>query len=116
MKQTMKQPLHEEFRRMQKLAGIINENENSKINKFSPEDNINFQWATQPQNPEEILTDEETGDTFSKSDFWKTDIEGRNADEVMPNYGNKQPDGTWVFLFDIGEISGFVEEKDFTLN
>jgi hypothetical protein len=90
-------------------------NMNENLNSFSPDDNINFQWNPQPQNPKEMLIDKENDGVLLKSDFWKTDIKNRDPEETIPNYGTKQPDGTWVFVFDTGEISGFVEGEDFTL-
>ena len=66
-----KQILSEEFKRMQKLAGMIKEGQS-----FTPEDNINFKWKMQPTNPKSMLTDTESGEKFSKGEYWKSDIIG----------------------------------------
>ena len=87
----------------------------NEITSFTPQDNINFKWKSQPANPESMLTDTESGDEFTKGEYWKTDIIGRNPSEIFPTYGNKDLDGTWTLTFDEGEISGFVEGEDFTL-
>jgi hypothetical protein len=71
LKKMKKQLLSEEFTRMQKLAGIITEGKS-----FTPEDNINFKWKNQPLNPESMLTDTESGEEFTKEEFWESDIIG----------------------------------------
>jgi hypothetical protein len=104
----MKQSINEEFRRMQKLAGIkLNEN------SFGP--NSNFQWKSSSANPEDVVKDEEEGDTMTKAEFWRDNIVGRDPEDSVPSYGTKQSDGTWSFSWDTGEFSGFVEEDDFIL-
>jgi hypothetical protein len=105
-----KQLISEEFSRMQKLAGIITEGKS-----FTPEDDINFKWKNQPLNPESMLTDTESGEEFTKEEFWKSDIIGTDPSNVFPTYGSEDLDGTWTLTFDEGEISGFVEGEDFTL-
>ena len=105
-----KQILSEEFLRMQKLAGLINESNE----QFTPENNVNFKWNVKPLNPQDMLTSED-GETFTKENFWESDIIGTDPSLVFPNYGNKNNDGTWTLTFDEGEISGFVEGEDFTL-
>jgi len=80
-------------------------------NSFGP--GSNFQWKSSPTNPEDMVKDEEEGDTMTKAEFWKYNIIGRDPEETIPGYGTKQPDGTWSFTFDAGEFSGFVEGDDF---
>jgi len=82
---------------------------------FTPEDNINFKWKSQPANPKGILTDTESGEEFTKEEFWISDIIGSDPSLNFPAYGNKNSDGTWTLTFDEGEISGFIEGEDFTL-
>jgi hypothetical protein len=105
-----KQIISEEFKRMQKLAGITTEGKS-----FTPQDKTNFKWKPQPANPESMLTDTESGEEFSKGEYWKSDIIGTDPSNVYPAYGNENLDGTWTLTFDEGEISGFVEGEDFTL-
>jgi hypothetical protein len=105
-----KQIISEEFKRMQKLAGITTEGKS-----FTPQDKTNFKWKPQPANPESMLTDTESGEEFSKGEYWKSDIIGTDPSNVYPAYGNENPDGTWTLTFDEGEFSGFVEGEDFTL-
>jgi hypothetical protein len=123
--------------RMQMLAGIITESQyktklkkftilenkfNSAVSRlmlnesesFTPEDNIDFKWNIKPLNPQGELTSED-GETFTKKDFWESDIIGTDPSMVFPNYGNKNEDGTWTLTFDEGEISGFIKGEDFTL-
>jgi len=113
--------------RMQMLAGIItegqykailNENESftpdDEIKSFTPDDEIYFKWTDEPLNPQGMLTDK-SGEIFTKDGFWKSDIIGNDPLNVFPNYGNKNEDGTWTLTFDEGEVSGFIEEEDFTL-
>jgi hypothetical protein len=105
-----KQIISEEFKRMQKLAGITTEGKS-----FTPQDKTNFKWKPQPANPKSMLTDTESGEEFSKGEYWKSDIIGTDPSNVYPAYGNENPDGTWTLTFDEGEFSGFVEGEDFTL-
>jgi len=118
----MKKQLNE-IKRMQQLAGILKENTDELdfdkldfVNEpFSPEDNISVKWKDQPANPKSILTDTENGEEFTKEEFWK-DIMGIGPENMIPDYGNENPDGTWTFDFDSdegGPISGFVEGEDF---
>jgi hypothetical protein len=110
--------MNKETFRMQMLAGIITEGQyKAKLNEnesFTPDDEINFKWNSKPLNPQGMLTDE-SGETFTKDDFWKSDIIGNDPLNVFPNYGNKNEDGTWTLTFDEGEVSGFIEGEDFTL-
>jgi len=109
----MKQQLNE-IKRMQQLAGLINLNENMEDkDSFGPDNN--FQWQPSPAHPEDMVKDEEEGDTLTKAEFWKYNITGLDPEETIPSYGEKLPDGTWYLTFDAGEISGFVEGDDFTL-
>lgn len=115
----MYESLNESFLHMQKLAGVITEaqykakkktlNENS----FGPDSN--FQWKSSPANPEDVVKDEEEGDTMTKAEFWRDNIIGRDPEYSIPSYGTKEPDGTWSFSWDTGGFSGFVEGDDFIL-
>ena len=110
-----------EVKRMQLLAGLLKENTDGLdfdkldfVNEpFGPEDNISFRWKSQPANPKSILTDTESGEEFTKEEFWETDIKGSGSGNMPPDYGSQNPDGTWTFDFDEVEISGFVEGEDF---
>jgi hypothetical protein len=111
-----------EIIRMNQLAGLITEGQARKMmqvlneNKsFTPEDNVNFKWKNKPANPESMLTDTESGDEFSKGEYWENDIIGRDPEEIFPSYGTENSDGTWTLTFDEGEFSGFVEGEDFTI-
>ena len=104
-----KQILTEEFKRMQKLAGLINENKN-----LGPDDFNTFQWKKAPANPDAQLEDLEEGDSISKREFWKNDITGRDPEYSTPSYGGED-NGVWTFSWDSGEISGFIEGEDFTI-
>ena len=95
-----------------KLTAGSRLNENKS---FTPEDDINFKWKNQPANPKGILTDTESGEKFTKEEFWESDIIGTDPSLIFPNYGNENSDGTWTLTFDEGEFSGFIEGEDFTL-
>jgi hypothetical protein len=82
--------------------------------EFTFQDNINFKWKDKPANPEKMLTDTESGEKFTKAEFWKSDIIGTDPKDIFPNRGSRDLKGIWTLTFDIGEISGFVKEKDFT--
>jgi hypothetical protein len=105
-----KQILSEEFKRMQKLAGMIKEGQS-----FTPEDNVNFKFKNKPANPKSMLTDTKSGEKFTKEEYWKNDIIGTDPSNIFPNYGSEASDGTWTLTFDEGEFSGFVEGEDFIL-
>jgi hypothetical protein len=111
--------MNNEFLKMQKLAGLITEGQYkarlTENKSFNPEDNVNFKWKNQPANPKSMLTDTESGEEFTKEEYWKSDIIGTNPSEIFPTYGSENSDGTWTLTFDIGEFSGFVEGEDFTL-
>ena len=93
----------------------LGESQLSEIKKFTYENDFNFKWKSQPANPQSILTDIDSGEEFTKEEFWKSDIIGTNLEDVLPDYGNENPDGTWTLDFDAdSEISGFVEGEDFT--
>jgi hypothetical protein len=85
-------------------------NENKTL---GPYDFDTFKWKNQPSNPNAKLEDLEAGDTLSKGDFWKSDIIGN--DSSTPTYGNEN-NGVWTFAWESGEISGFIEDEDFTLS
>ena len=114
-----KQLLSEEFTRMQKLAGIVNEIK--AVSFHYPEsfnvndDGINFKWADQPSNPQRKLIDMESGEEFSKGEFWETDIIGFDPSLTSPYRGTRERDGTWTLKWDEGKISGFIAGQDFTL-
>jgi hypothetical protein len=82
---------------------------------FTPEDDINFKWKSQPANPKSILTDTDSGEEFTKASYWESDIIGTDPLDIFPAYGSENSDGTWTLTFDEGEFSGFVEGEDFTL-
>jgi hypothetical protein len=127
-----KQILSEEFRRMQKLAGI-NENEMNEFNEWSYNNDhgVDIVFKFSPSDPNEMLTqyDEEYLDpndpesnNFTKASFWESDI--INQYDKIPQgyydydgggvtYANKLPNGTWMLTWDSGEISGFKEGLDF---
>ena len=86
----------------------LNENKN-----LGPYDFDTFKWKNQPSNPNAKLEDLENEDTVSKGDFWKSDIIGN--DSSTPTYGSEN-NGVWTFAWESGEISGFIEGEDFTLN
>ena len=85
-------------------------NENKTL---GPYDFDTFKWKNQPSNPNAKLEDLENEDTVSKGDFWKSDIIGN--DSSTPTYGSEN-NGVWTFTWESGEISGFIEGEDFTLN
>ncbi len=97
---------------MQQLAGLLKEGQLNE-NSFGPDSN--FQWNSSPTNPEDIVRDEEEGDTMTKAEFWRDNITGRDPEEATPSYGSLQPNGTWLLSWDAGEFSGFVEGDDFTV-
>jgi hypothetical protein len=101
-----------EIKRMQQLAGLINESQLNE-NSFGPDSN--FQWNSSPTNPEDMVRDEEEGDTMTKAEFWRNNITGINPEEATPSYGTLQPDGTWSLSWDVGGFSGFIEGDDFTI-
>ena len=101
-----------EIKRMQQLAGLIKESQLNE-NSFGPDSN--FQWKTSPIHPESMVKDEEEGDTMTKEEFWRDNVTGRDPEEATPSYGSLQPNGTWLFSWDAGEFSGFVEGDDFTV-
>ena len=103
-----------EVKRMQLLAGLITESQLSEIKSFTPEDDINFKWKSQPANPKSILTDTDSGEEFTKASYWESDIIGTDPLDIFPAYGSENSDGTWTLTFDEGEFSGFVEGEDFT--
>ena len=107
----MKQPINE-IRRMQQLAGLITESQLNE-NSFGPDSN--FQWNSSPTNPEDMVRDEEEGDTMTKAEFWRDNITGIDPEEATPSYGSLQPDGTWLLSWNAGEFSGFIEGDDFTI-
>jgi hypothetical protein len=111
---------NEQFLKMQKLAGLITESEfKNKLNEnktyLTPDDFNEFRWKDQPLHPEDMLVDNENDTTYSKREFWESDINGRDIDETIPSYGKKLDDGTWGFSWDTGDVDGFVEGEDFTL-
>jgi hypothetical protein len=125
-----KQILNEEFRRMQKLAGI-NENEMNEFNEWSYNNDhgVDIVFKSSPSDPNEMLTqhDEEYLDpngpesnNFTKASFWESDIINQYDkipqgyyDEGGVTYANKLSNGTWMLTWDSGEISGFKEGLDF---
>jgi hypothetical protein len=83
---------------------------------FTPEDDINFKWKSQPANPKSVITDTKSGERFYKAAHWEIDPEeGTDPLDILPTYGSENSDGTWTLTFDDGEFSGFVEGEDFTL-
>ena len=120
-----KEVLTEEFKRMQELAGIINEMpvisnpENQK--EFNEK---TFKWKKSPKNPNDMVEildiwdDEEENpnkELMSKKDFWDGNVTDRGEDGI-PSYGEFK-NGSWAFIWDDGEveISGFKVGEDFTL-
>jgi hypothetical protein len=117
-----------EIKRMQQLAGLLNEAVDFNDWYWDNNHGMNILFKTTPANPNDILTqhDEEYIDpndpkskNFTKEDFWKTDVMDSPKtsqgfyDFTIPTKANKLPNGTWNFLWDSGEISGFVEGEDF---
>ena len=99
---------------LDKDGNIINEESRLNENKtLGPDDFDTFKWKNQPSNPNAKLEDLENEDTVSKGDFWKSDIIGN--DSSTPTYGSEN-NGVWTFAWESGEISGFIEGEDFTLN
>jgi hypothetical protein len=86
----MKQILSEEFRRMQKLAGIINEDKNTdtkeKLSDFEPKNNANQELATQ------IVKDT----VSEESDLYKS----INKDSIKFTYGPDE-EGTYYLEFEL---------------
>lgn len=108
--------------RMQMLAGIITEsqykaklNEN-EINQFDYNDMYGFKWNKRPQNPNDMLFSYDDEEEFSKGEFWDSDDIANQSEDDLPAYGRKEPDGTWRFEWDAGDIGGFVEGEDFTFS
>jgi hypothetical protein len=105
----MKQILSEEFRRMQKLAGIINEDKNTdaeeRLSNFGPKNNANQELATQ------IVKN-----TVSpESDLYNS----VNKDSIEFKYGPDE-EGTYYLEFklefglnDLGGYTGKDAEKKF---
>jgi len=128
----MKQQINE-IRRMQQLAGLLKEGQlikESNFDKWYWSDNhgMDIVFKSSPANPSGMLTqhDEEYLDSndpesvnFTKENFWKTNIINYLKipqgfyDEGGVIKADKLPDGTWNFMWDSGEISGFVEGEDF---
>ena len=127
----MKKQLNE-FRRMQKLAGLITEsqlNEESNFDTWRWNDNhgMDIVFKSSPANPSSMLTQHDPeyldgspeSETFTKEDYWKNDIMKFQKipqgfyDEGGVIKADKLSDGTWNFRWDSGEISGFVEGEDF---
>ena len=106
----MKKQLNE-IKRMQLLAGLITESQLNENKNLGPDDFDTFKWKNQPLNPNAKLEDLENADTVSKGDFWKSDIIGN--EDSTPSYGGED-NGVWTFVWDSGEISGFIEGEDFT--
>jgi len=118
----MKKQINEEFKRMQTLGGII-------LKEDLKSNDTEIYYTPKPSNPEELLTQHDKEylgaglehETFTKEFFWKTDINGkypatRSKDGyIWANVINatQSNDGTWRFIYDSGEISGFKEGKDF---
>ena len=92
----------------------LGESQLNEIEKFDYD--VDIKWKSQPANPKSILTDTENGEEFTKEEFWKSDIIGYDPSETLPDYGNKNPDGTWTFDFVEFQISGFIEGEDFTFD
>lgn len=105
-----KQVLNEEFKRMQKLAGIIKENMDSDRREI---DYDTFEWNEVPEHPEDMLMDYEEGDEITKAYFWETNIINEPIDNTIPDYATKE-NGKWRFSWGTGNIGGFVEGEDFT--
>ena len=82
--------------------------------EFTSEDNINFKWKNKPANPKSMLTDTESGEEFTKEEFWESDIIGIDPEYIFPLRGSRDSKGIWTLTFEYGEFSGFVNEKDFT--
>jgi hypothetical protein len=99
-----------EIKRMQQLAGLISE---GQLNEATFGLHDNFQWKSTPAHPGDMVRDEEEGDYLTKDEFWRHNVTGL-GDGSHPNQGRQLPDGTWVFYWDAGEMSGFVEGEDFT--
>jgi len=95
-----------EAQRMQKLAGIINEDRKWDYNDGE------IKWSDSPKQPEDTLYDYEENETLTKSEFWNTDIKNREYEYTQPAYGFEK-NGKWTFIWDSGEIGGFVEGEDF---
>ena len=108
--------------RMQMLAGIITEgqykaklNEN-EINRFDYNNMYGFKWNNLPQNPNDMLFNYDDDEELSKGEFWDSDNIATQPEDHMPTYGAKEPDGTWRFEWDSGDIGGFIEGEDFTFS
>ncbi len=122
--------MSKEFIKMQKLAGVITEGQyKEKLNEGEPDFTYHdpelgdpdspegFKWKEQPANPNAMLTmdeDDPESETFTKQDWWESDVIGRDPWDIIPVYASKEG-GVWKFSFDDGSsISGFVEGEDFT--
>jgi len=93
---------------------LLRENKLLKENEalIQPDGFNNFKWNNKPLKPQDELKTED-GEIITKNDFWETDILGNPPGDITPIYGDKNPDGTWTFTWDEGEISGFIENEDF---
>ena len=111
-----------EIKRLQQLAGIRIINENSE-GDYKDKQGKEIIFKIMPSNPNEILTQHDDEDydedTFSKKDFWDSDVKKMNKiKQGYHDYGGiidyeLLPNGEWKFTWDSGEISGFKEGSDF---
>jgi hypothetical protein len=114
--------MNKEFLHMQKLAGIITEGEynaqmnEEKINRFDYNNMYGFKWNSRPLHPDDMLFNYDDDEELSKGEFWDDDNIATQSEDHMPIYGIKDPNGTWRFEWDAGDIGGFKEGDDFTFN
>ena len=87
---------------------------------YNNDHDMEIVFNTFPSNPEGLLYDNDEEEEFTKADFWKTDvtkpIHGTEVEQgylLDVLYADKNSDGTWEFIWDAGNISGFIEDEDF---
>jgi len=87
---------------------------------YNNDHDMEIVFNTFPSNPEGLLYDNDEEEEFTKADFWKTDVtKPGHGTEVEQGYlldvlyADKNSDGTWEFIWDAGNISGFIEDEDF---
>lgn len=85
----------------------------SKIKSFNYMDNVKVKFNELPKYPSHILNDNGCEETLTKGEFWESDIIGMDEDFYDVVGGEEIEDGKWVFYWEEGEISGFVEGEDF---
>jgi len=117
-----------DFKKYLAEGKLLKEEQNFDKWDYDNNHGVDIVFKPSPANPDEILTqhDEEyldpndpESENFTKASFWSIDIPKYSKvdqgyyDEGGIIYASKLPNGTWIFTWDSGEISGFVEGEDF---